>query len=562
MHPANRDKVLLAFAIGAAGFWWLAVYGAVNAYSPVPFWDMWDGYLAFFVNSGSGKWGVWWAQHNEHRILLARLLFWMDLAWFDGLGWFLICVNYLLLASAGWLFWRAWQENSQGQNEFVGFFLIAWIISWTQYQNLTWGFQSQFILAQLLPLAAFYQLHRFAASDGANQRAFLLACVLGVLSIGSMANGVLALPLMTFYALLTRLGRRRTLMLALLSCACLLGYFIDYQAPQGHGSLSQALRENPLGLASYVLIYLGNPFYSFVRGGEIGLRVAQLAGAFLVMVSAGYAWLALRDQKRPTLPLAMLVFILYIGGTAVGAAGGRLMFGVEQALKSRYATPALMAWAALFVLMAPQLNRWAREKRWIAWGPFAIMFVLMLPVQLGALSSNDDMLFERRVAALALELGIQDQAQISHVYPSAEAALSLAKIPVERNLSIFGIPPFEDAKKKIGTDAAILEGQRICQGRIEKIQRVDQDTRHLQVHGWAFDRKTHVIPKVLQITEPAGRIIGFALPGRIRPDVAATVDLAAFKSGFVGYFLVEGMGKIVTLNDPASGCSISAQLPK
>jgi len=489
-------------------------------------------------------------------------LFWIDLAWFGGMGWFLICANLLLFAMVGWLFWRAWQENSQGQNEFVGFFLVAWIISWTQYQNLTWGFQSQFILAQLLPLAAFYQLHRFAASDRANQIAFRLACVLGVLSIGSMANGVLALPLMTLYALVTRLGWTRTLMLTLMSCACLLAYFVDYRAPQHHGSLGQALKEDPLGLAGYVLLYLGNPFYSFVRGGEVGLRVAQLAGVFLVVVSVGYAWLALRDKKRPTLPLAMLVFILYIGGTAVGAAGGRLMFGVEQALKSRYATPALMAWAALFVLMAPQLNRWAREKRWIAWGPFAIMFVLMLPVQLGAISSNDDMLFERRVAALALELGIQDQAQISHVYPSAEAALSLAKIPAERNLSIFGIPPFEDAKKKIGADAAILEGQRICQGRIEKIQRVDQDTRYLQVHGWAFDRESRVIPKILQIAEPEGRIIGFALPGRIRPDIAATVDLAAFKSGFVGYFLVEGMGKIVTFFDPASGCSISAQVPK
>ena len=37
-------------------FGYLAVAGAVSAYSPVPFSDMWNGYLDFFVRASSGDW--------------------------------------------------------------------------------------------------------------------------------------------------------------------------------------------------------------------------------------------------------------------------------------------------------------------------------------------------------------------------------------------------------------------------------------------------------------------------------------------------------------------------
>src|SRR5690349_8591139 len=84
----------------------LAVVGGFRHYSPVPFWDMWPGYVDFWVRLSEGEWGAWWAQHNEHRIVLARLLFWVDHAVFGGTIGFLFVVNYLL-ALAGFLIFRA-----------------------------------------------------------------------------------------------------------------------------------------------------------------------------------------------------------------------------------------------------------------------------------------------------------------------------------------------------------------------------------------------------------------------------------------------------------------------
>jgi hypothetical protein len=36
---------------------------------------MWNGYLEFFAKVASGDWSAWMTQHNEHRILIARLFF-------------------------------------------------------------------------------------------------------------------------------------------------------------------------------------------------------------------------------------------------------------------------------------------------------------------------------------------------------------------------------------------------------------------------------------------------------------------------------------------------------
>lgn len=37
----------------------LAVVGGVRAYSPVPYWDMWDGYIGFFLRVADGDFSIW-----------------------------------------------------------------------------------------------------------------------------------------------------------------------------------------------------------------------------------------------------------------------------------------------------------------------------------------------------------------------------------------------------------------------------------------------------------------------------------------------------------------------
>ena len=53
--------------------------------------------------------------------------------------------------------------------------------------------------------------------------------------------------------------------------------------------------------------------------------------------------------------VTLVGFLAYLGGSAFGTAGGRLLLGLPQALTSRYATPVLLGWCTLAVA------------RWLQW---------------------------------------------------------------------------------------------------------------------------------------------------------------------------------------------------
>ena len=548
----------LTLIAAALFFWAAAIVGAVNAYSPVPYWDMWSGYLDFFIRASQGEWSTWWAQHNEHRILLARIFFWIDLAWFNGAGWFLLCVNYVLLALAGVVFGLAVREARTQNATSCAAFLFIWLASWAQHENLTWGFQSQFILAQLLPLSAFFALHKAASAESKGSIHFVCACILGMLSNGTMANGVLALPLMVLYAIVMRLGWMRTASLAVLAGLGLFAYFHAYNAPAHHGTLGAALKENPLGLIHYVLLYIGGPFYFIVGEGGLGVVLAQVAGVVLIALASLSLWGALRNAKQHSLELALLTFILYIGGSALGTAGGRLIFGVEQALASRYMTPALMAWAALFVLFLPHLSRLFSGRQWMLLAPLTLLALAMLPLQLTAFRSDAAELFEHDVAALAIEMGVKDKAQINHVFPHTEIALAIGKKASDKDYSVFGQPLLKDVRERIGQPFA---PQHACQGSVDQADSIENENGYMSIRGWLFDPVRKRAPSELWIIDGNGVAVGYAVAGQPRPDVANVIHGNALKAGFKGYFLTVAQGSSVSLFDPSSNCVLPVTLP-
>ncbi len=546
-HSARLSSLTVLTALTAL-FVLLAVIGGFRGYSPVPFWDMWKGYVSFLDQAGTGDWSAWWAQHNEHRIVLARLFFWADLNWFGGAGWFLIIVNYLLVGLGATLFWRILRDlavppERTAARYVLGLFITAWLFFWSQNENLTWGFQSQFILAQLVPLAALYTLYR-SLSD-TRQGVFALACVFGVASAGAMANGVLALPLMTMYLMLMGQSRTRIGLLGALSALTLALYFHNYSSPAGHGSLSTALRQQPLDLMRYVLLYLGGPFNFMLRSMGVGKGAAQLAGLFFLASSAWFAARALRAPRQAPMALALLFFIAYIVGTAVGTAGGRLIFGLDQALSNRYTTPALMAWAALVVLYAPFiLSRRGAPQR-IVWGVLAAVLTLMLPFQLQALHSRTDELFERSVGALAIEMRIKDKVEISHVYLDVDV-IAISELASEHQRSVFGMYPFQGARAQLGRTFA-PRALPACQVFLDSAVVVAGDVRFLRVAGWLFEPTAQSAPHVVRFLDADGKSVGYALGGETRDDVATAVGKAARHAGYRGYLAATQAGNSVTV---------------
>jgi hypothetical protein len=563
-----KDRtLLLAFGVLAILVVGLAVVGGFRFYSPVPFADMWHGYIGFYTRVADGYIGAWWDPHNEHRIVLAHALFWTDLRWFGGAGWFLIAANYFFVGASAFMFWRILRAAATAETPATaailpGLFVTAWLFQWMQYENLTWAFQSQFILAQLLPLCAMYWLHKSAVESPSN-RYFLIACGFGVASVGTMANGILALPLMAFCAFLMRQRLARVGLLAALSVATLFLYFHSYEAVHQYGSLWQALEHYPSRFVQYVLLYLGSPFHYLSGGGEPGKLIAQVAGLVLVGGSAWFAIKALRKPREMTLQLAMLFFILYVGGTAFGTAGGRLILGANQALSSRYTTPALMAWSALFVLYSPSILAAIRARNTKSLLLFAVLGLQMVNLQRQALRPQDDELFERKIAALALELHINDRTQIRRIYRFVEPIMPVAEKASAQNVSVFGMYPFRDAREQLGTSVQ-QPNLPACKGYLETVELIDGDTHFVRVSGWIFDSIGRPYPQVVRFINSQSQEVGYALIGKPRPDIANSIDKKALQSGYRGYLWSDQMGATLKLQaegQAGPSCQMQASVP-
>ncbi|WP_263147482.1 hypothetical protein [Pseudomonas sp. RIT-PI-AD] len=539
----------------------LALIGTRNNYSPVPFWDMWNGYLGFYAQASEG-WAPWWSLHNEHRILFSRALFWLDLRVFHGSMVFLFALNLLFALSIFLCFFGVatrllpdWRRNGMAQAALGLIGVLSF--SWVQSANFTWAFQSQFFSAYLFPLVAFCLLA--LSAEKASRPLFVLALLVGMLSAATMANGVLASPVLVVLGLFLRLSWKRIAALGIAASLELFGYFQgyaqDYKVPLGHTTLTQALQNQPLDLLHYLLMYLGGPWFFVFPGGR---HLFPLLGGLALLASLAYLCLGfIRARRVEPLELALLAFLLFFGGTALGTAGGRLAIGVEQALTSRYLTPQLMAWSALILLYASRFRR----RRFAAWHllPALLIPLALFRWQLLALERPEG-LFDHRVAALAVQMDVQDTDYIDRVYFDNRKIFAMAEQAKREHLSIFHQPAFRMTAEQLGKPIAFPPPT--CQGYLDGIQPIPGQAGAYRVNGWLLDQASRKVPDFLLIADASGRVVGSALTGVRRLDVAAAIGAEAGNSGFLGYLRIDRPtpGNLVLLGQ-APACHLFLDIP-
>lgn len=553
MSYFNSRNIRAFFAVPAILGALCAVIGGVLSFTPVPISDMWESYLAADFKRTNVL--AWWEQHNEHRIVFTRLLFWLDEKLCAGSGVLLGISNYLLLLGIYVTLCQCLRYRLVGQAapwviKVFALMLMSLEFCWLQQENLVWNFQSQFLLAQWLPLLAFLLLYQ--AFRSGQQRYFIAACIVGISALGSMANGVLTLPLMALLALLLGMGWQRISLLTVLAVLGAAVYFYGYHSPVGHGSLSNALLYQPWDLLRYILLYLGAPFYFL--SGQIAYQVAQVAGLFLIGSAGFFAWRSLRQAQHDALNLMLLVYLLYIGGSALATAGSRLLFGLQQALSGRYATPALIAWSVLLILYAPCLAKRIQTHTKVTLVPLFLLQLLFFLPQLSALESKAKLKTDYLVAALAVELGINDEAQIQSIFPSAQTLLSNANTAIAEDRGIFGQSAIKNAQEMLQRNVAI-QLNSTCLGYIDSYQRFS-DLRYVRVSGWLYNQERGNSPERLLMLNTQGKVIGIALTGSPRPDLVKAVHPKAVKSGFLGYLSAEYVGQTVILQDEQGRCGL------
>jgi hypothetical protein len=556
----NRGNVLLAIAcLICAVIIALAVAGAVVNYSPVPNADMWNGAIGFVLDIDDGEYGAWWAQHNEHRILLSRAFFWLDVKLFGGVGIFLIALNYALVACSVFIFSSFVSKLRIGQNEspLGGRVLLILVIAsllflWSQEGNLEWAFQCHFFLAQLLPLCALFWFAKSAESGSSSD--FIIASLFGGASVWALANGVLILPLMILYSIVFGFGARRIGVIVALSVIMVVAYFYGYHAPEHHGHLLDTLKNHPWDLLHYTMLYLGGGAFYIFGQGETAKLIALIAGMTLTGATAIVAWMQFKAANKSPFIIALIFFIVYIGGTAFGAGGSRLIFGMDQALSSRYTTPSNMAWAALLIILCYEryLSFFNRVIPALA---LALMSCMLL-LQFDALRPANEVINTREIAALASVLDVDDVEYIRNLFPDPSYVLGISKRAIESNYSIFNIYPYKGLSKEIGSRYNV--GHRpTCLGSLERVVPLPEATGYVRVTGWFFDPHAQSIPKLIRFSGLDGAVVGFALTGGVREDVRNVISKSAGTSGFTGYILSSQSGAAIAATSDSSDCAIN-----
>jgi hypothetical protein len=525
---SKRALPVLAISL-ALYFLGSTILGAYRNFSPVPVVDSWLSMVDFYVKSSDDP-SVWWAQHNEHRIFFSKLLFWLDMRYFDGSGQLLVPVNILLLLSIWALLCvyanRLLADAPAMERLVVCAILAMPCLSWMQNQNIVSSFQSMFILVFLVPLLAFYCYARALESPAHASRWRFLSLALGLASMQCMANGIFVLPVLTVMSWLSERSPRRVLVILLWATASVLLFLAGYKSSLA-GSLGIAiLLDQPWKIVQFIFAYLGNPLYTLFPREDL-----SIIGGGIVAALAIYMFLTRSVYRSQPYALALFAYIGYVFASAGLTATGRILFGASFSASSRYLTPALTVWAVLLILL---LARSRHVARWSAVA-LAAAAVLLLSVQARALKININNMgspHTKAVSALSLQLDIHDvEAKKSLVRFHNEEFEAMFQRARRAHVAIFS-ERYAYPANQLGRPLAEVGGES-CAGAITFQELVDPARSAYRIGGNLMGKNRKRFQYVL-FGDAQGVVKGVALARRDTDGPTGPAGRAYFDGYFIG----------------------------
>ncbi len=509
----------------------LTVVGVWRNQTGVPWWDMWDGYIDFYLRASGGDGSAWWKLHNEHRLLLPDVFFYADLRWFGGRSWLPLIANLAAAAGLWWLLAQTWKRSRPDDLPAEISLAVFWItgvacFSWTQRDNFTVAFQLSFFLACLVPLAAFVCLAHHAM-DRKRQWSFFAAAALGALASITLASGVVVASLVFGFAFFLRLRRWQLAILAVLAIAVPALYLHHYAAPPMHDSPVHAWLQTPGPAAWFASVFLGGGLTQLSLSVEAAGLIGFLIMGLLVFVGPRQ----LKNSRHAPWAAVPAMFLGYAVLTALATASGRTSMGPSAALAGRYATVSVLALAtSLLLVLSYTRNLWIRRGALMA-ATFACIANLVVQAQaLHNVAWRNNTL---RLGQLALSLDVNDAPALEALYPDIAHLREIAARARERRIGLFGAWPYRDASALIGQPLTQV-AQVACDAVIDRSARLPEQAV-LRIEGHLADAAPAPLDGFLWLVDASDRIAGLALAGMPRPDTQRSDEIV--DNGFVGYAL-------------------------
>jgi hypothetical protein len=291
-------------------------------------------------------------------------------------------------------------------------------------------------------------------------------------------------------------------------------YFLGYQTPAHHVPLAAALTE-PSAVLLHGLVYLGSPLGHVAMwwpaSRRVAVAVAAVAGAVLLLAVAPRILALLRRRPASAADAFLASLWLFLLCSAAVTSLSRSFLGIEQALSSRYTTPALLAWLGLLLsLRLPSVLAVPQRARLVGLGLAAGLAGSLLALALVQARAvwwtkppGSD-----RLALLAMAMQVPDHEVIGRIHPRPEAGL--AQVANFRRLALgpWAWPELALAHHRLGQHGAAPRTSGACAAELQSLARVPaaQKLRRVEVDmtGEAFGREW----RQLDVRAGDGRVLG------------------------------------------------------
>jgi hypothetical protein len=306
-------------------------YYAIN----IPKWDD-HAFKAFIIEySNAADWKgelrALLKQHNEHRIVLTRLIAWLDYKIFGALNYrhMMIAGNILLVGVI-----PLWYELLK-KNKKPLFALLPVPFLWLTlafHENMYWGMSAiqNFGVVTLTLWTLFLCIKPKTAP-------FIASLILAIVAILTSPNGLLVLPIGAILLFLSG-DRKRFALWLLWSIAAVAGYFYSYVKPDGN----PVSRAGIFQLVKGYMAFLGSFAESFPVLDHFKMCFFLGIVLFFVAISIVSTTLFRIVRNKYTnkfervTDLFCLGTVLFILGTALVVVYSRAGFGIETLVTSRY----------------------------------------------------------------------------------------------------------------------------------------------------------------------------------------------------------------------------------
>ncbi len=328
----------------------------------IPHWDdlAVRNSLAEFLTSDSftHKIRILFVQHNEHRIFLTRVfaLFVYLLKGTLDLKMLMVLGNLSLIGIL-FIFFRHVVRNKLS---LIALAPVSFVLfNNALYENVFWGMASvQNFWVILLAFAAFYLL--IYAYNKSTKTYFYLAIACCFLGTFTSSNGIL-IPIIGIAILVFQKRYRELGSWAGASAVFLFFYFFQYQtSPDKTTGIDFS---SPTLIFKGILAVLGNAIDVSFLAPARHLDMSMAAGVIIIILVAMFSFQVLfrkYDIGQRNNDLFLISCLVFLGVTCVGIVIGRLSYGIEVLLTSKYKINSVLILCICYLII---LNSLPRQKQ-------------------------------------------------------------------------------------------------------------------------------------------------------------------------------------------------------